>query len=322
MTTRDIAFVAVGAITALSALLSVTTKHVVHAALWLLVSLGALAGAYLVLGQELVGLVQLLVYVGAIVVLVLFALMLTRAPIGPHAEIDTPPWQRVLARMFGAATTALLASLLLPLFSAARDLDDGVPGTAPDRAGHLRHLGVALRAVVGAPARRPHRGVRGVAPRPPGRAAAHAPRARGAAPMSHLYPAALAAVLAGIGVYGVLARRNAVLVLIGVELILNAANLLLVTAGSRPGAPFAAGPVLTLFVITIAAAEVIVALAIILVMFRRVRPHRPDRDPRPHGRPRADRRRSRRPRPARPPRRPTPRARRRRASPPGAEVRS
>jgi len=66
----------------------------------------------------------------------------------------------------------------------------------------------------------------------------------------------------------VLARRNAVLVLIGVELILNAANLLLVTAGSRPGAPFSAGPVLTLFVITIAAAEICVALAVVLVLFR------------------------------------------------------
>jgi len=124
VTTRDIVFSAVGAITALSALLSVTTKHVVHAALWLLVSLGSLAGAYLVLGQELVGLVQLLVYVGAIVVLVLFALMLTRAPIGPHAEIDTPWWQRVAGALLGAATTALLASLLLPFFSgAAVDLD-------------------------------------------------------------------------------------------------------------------------------------------------------------------------------------------------------
>jgi NADH-quinone oxidoreductase subunit K len=82
-------------------------------------------------------------------------------------------------------------------------------------------------------------------------------------------PSAAAALLAGIGVYGVLARRNAVLVLIGVELILNAANLLLVTAGSRPGAVLSAGPVLTLFVITIAAAEITVALAIILVMFRR-----------------------------------------------------
>ncbi|GAA2742101.1 hypothetical protein GCM10009868_10780 [Terrabacter aerolatus] len=88
--------------------------------------------------------------------------------------------------------------------------------------------------------------------------------------MIHLsLPAALAALLAGIGVYGVLARRNAVLVLIGVELVLNAANLLLVTAGSRPGTQLSAGPVLTLFVITIAAAEITVALAIILVMFRK-----------------------------------------------------
>jgi len=124
VTTRDIVFVAVGVVTALSALLSVTTKHVVHAALWLLVSLGSLAGAYLVLGQELVGLVQLLVYVGAIVVLVLFALMLTRAPIGPHAEIDTPWWQRAAGAVLGAATTVLLASLLLPLLSGATvDLD-------------------------------------------------------------------------------------------------------------------------------------------------------------------------------------------------------
>lgn len=87
--------------------------------------------------------------------------------------------------------------------------------------------------------------------------------------MIHLeLPAVLAALLAGLGVYGVLARRNAVLVLIGVELILNAATLLLVTAGSRPGAPFSAGPVLTLFVITIAAAEICVALAVVLVLFR------------------------------------------------------
>ena len=124
MTTRDIVFAAVGAITALSALLSVTTKHVVHAALWLLVSLGTLAGCFLVLGQELVGLVQLLVYVGAIVVL--FALMLTRAPIGPHAEIDTPAWQRVVGAVLGASTTALLASALLPLFSGVTaDLEGG-----------------------------------------------------------------------------------------------------------------------------------------------------------------------------------------------------
>jgi NADH-quinone oxidoreductase subunit K len=81
-------------------------------------------------------------------------------------------------------------------------------------------------------------------------------------------PLTLVAVLAGAGAYGVIARRNAVLVLIGVELILNAANLLLVTMGSVTADPLRSGHVLALFVITIAAAEVGVALAVILALFR------------------------------------------------------
>jgi len=87
--------------------------------------------------------------------------------------------------------------------------------------------------------------------------------------MIHLgLPFALVAILAGAGVYGVIARRNAVLVLIGVELILNAANLLFVTVGSISDDPLRTGHVLALFVITIAAAETVVALAIILTAFR------------------------------------------------------
>ncbi len=87
--------------------------------------------------------------------------------------------------------------------------------------------------------------------------------------MIHLWlPVAVAAVLAGAGTYGVLARRNAVLVLIGVELILNAANLLLVTIGALDRSALRAGQVLTLFVITIAAAEICVALAVVLAAFR------------------------------------------------------
>lgn len=87
--------------------------------------------------------------------------------------------------------------------------------------------------------------------------------------MIHLAgPYLLAAVLAGIGTYGVLARRNAVLVLIGVELILNAANVLLVSVAAAGADRWAAGNVLTLFVITIAAAEVVVALAVILAVYR------------------------------------------------------
>ncbi len=87
--------------------------------------------------------------------------------------------------------------------------------------------------------------------------------------MIHLWlPLTLASVLAGAGTYGVIARRNAVLVLIGVELILNAANLLFVTMGSVQGDALRTGSVLALFLITIAAAEVGVALAVILALFR------------------------------------------------------
>lgn len=118
MTGLDVAFVAVGALTLASAALAVTSRQVVHAALWLVVSLGALAGCYLVLSAELVALVQILVYVGAIVVLVLFALMLTRAPIGRRSDLSTSRRHRALAAVAGAATTALLLAVLLPLASA------------------------------------------------------------------------------------------------------------------------------------------------------------------------------------------------------------
>ncbi|CAN5851868.1 MAG: NADH-quinone oxidoreductase subunit NuoK [Actinomycetota bacterium] len=81
-------------------------------------------------------------------------------------------------------------------------------------------------------------------------------------------PLLLAAVLAGAGTYGVLARRHLVLVLVGVELILAAAGLVLVTVGQVAPDPLASGPVLTLFVITIAAAEVVLALAVVLALYR------------------------------------------------------
>ena len=86
--------------------------------------------------------------------------------------------------------------------------------------------------------------------------------------MSAALPFLLAAVLAGVGTYGVLARRHAVLMLIGVELLLAAAGLILVTVGQLSPDPLASGAVLTLFIITIAAAEIVVALAVVMAMFR------------------------------------------------------
>jgi len=76
----------------------------------------------------------------------------------------------------------------------------------------------------------------------------------------------LAAVLFAMGVYGVLARKNGVLVLMSIELMLNAVNINLVAFGAFNNT--VAGQTFALFVIAIAAAEVGVGLAIILLIFR------------------------------------------------------
>jgi len=98
-----------------------------------------------------------------------------------------------------------------------------------------------------------------------------------------LGPALLACVLAGLGVYGMLVRRSAVLALIGAELLLNAGNLLLVAASTLPAGglaalgagtseqlqdPLVSGQAMAIFVITLAAAEIGVALAVVLLLFR------------------------------------------------------
>ena len=85
-------------------------------------------------------------------------------------------------------------------------------------------------------------------------------------------PFVIAGLLFGIGVYGVLVRRNAVLLLMAVELMLNAVNLVFVTADSvvKAAVPHS-GQVFALFVIVLAAAEIGVGLAIILQLYRRRR---------------------------------------------------
>ena len=79
----------------------------------------------------------------------------------------------------------------------------------------------------------------------------------------------LGAVLFAIGVYGVIARKNAVLVLMSIELILNSVNInLLAFALQRTGESAAAGSSFALFIIAVAAAEVGVGLGIVLMIYR------------------------------------------------------
>src|SRR4051812_22956086 len=82
------------------------------------------------------------------------------------------------------------------------------------------------------------------------------------------WPLVVSSLLFAVGTYGVLARRNAVLVLMSVELMLNAVNLNLVAFDVWLRDDLLSGQVFTLFIITIAAAEVGLGLAIILLVFR------------------------------------------------------
>jgi NADH-quinone oxidoreductase subunit J len=101
----EIAFVLIGLVTLGSGLLVVTIRNLVHAALWLLVCLGSIAVEYLLLGAELLAWVQVLIYAGAVIVLFLFGLMLTKTPIGPTGELDVAHrWPAVLVGLGAAGT--------------------------------------------------------------------------------------------------------------------------------------------------------------------------------------------------------------------------
>lgn len=102
MSTVEVLFIALGALAISAGVLMAVDVNVVHCALWLVVSMGALAGLYVLLAAEFVALVQVLVYIGAVVVLLLFALMLTRAPIGVLPDLDNG--HRLRAALVAAAT--------------------------------------------------------------------------------------------------------------------------------------------------------------------------------------------------------------------------
>jgi NADH-quinone oxidoreductase subunit J len=112
VTWQEWAFAAMAVLGLGAAVRLVTAKNVVHAALYLVVTLAMVGAMYLLLGAEFVAWVQVLIYVGAIVILLLFGLMLTRAPIGREA-LDNQ--QRVLA---GIVSVGVIVGLILLIDSA------------------------------------------------------------------------------------------------------------------------------------------------------------------------------------------------------------
>ena len=132
----EVVLLLLGVVAVGSALLVVTARVVVHAALWLVVSLGALAGVYLVLTAEFVAWVQLLIYVGAVVVLLLFGAMLTRAPVGPAGAVDdVDTANKPLAAVVALATAGALVAVVVGAFRHEYVDLSGAPGAGAETTG-------------------------------------------------------------------------------------------------------------------------------------------------------------------------------------------
>jgi NADH-quinone oxidoreductase subunit J len=117
---ENLAFGILAAAAALAAIRVVTTKNVVHAALYLTVVLASIAAQFILLSAEFVAVVQVLVYIGAIVVLFLFGIMLTRATVGRDHGLDND--QRWAAAITALVLLGTLGYVLIDAFS-----DDKLP---------------------------------------------------------------------------------------------------------------------------------------------------------------------------------------------------
>ena len=114
MTAQEYAFVVFAFVGTVAAIRVVTTRNVVRGALSLVVSLASVGIIFLVSGAEFIGGVQILIYVGSIVILFLFGLMLTKAPIGKET-LDNQ--QRVLALVVALGVLAGLVFLIQDAYS-------------------------------------------------------------------------------------------------------------------------------------------------------------------------------------------------------------
>lgn len=125
---QNIAFGVIALVIIASALRVVTTNNVVHAALYLVMVLAGVGGLYFILGAEFVGTTQILVSIGAIIVLFLFGIMLTRAPIGGESDLDND--QRWIGGLIAVLLLAVIGYTLIDRFEDSELPADTVTTTA------------------------------------------------------------------------------------------------------------------------------------------------------------------------------------------------
>jgi NADH-quinone oxidoreductase subunit J len=114
---QNIAFGILAVVMIVAALRMVTTLNVVHAALYLVIVLAGAAGIFILLGAEFVGVTQVLVYIGAIVVLFLFGIMLTRGALGEDEEANIE--KRRMAVLVGVLVLVVTGGAVLDSFGDA-----------------------------------------------------------------------------------------------------------------------------------------------------------------------------------------------------------
>ncbi len=247
-----------------SALLFVTRKSPVAAALWLVNTMFCLAALFVLLDAQFIGALQVLVYAGAIMVVFLFVIMLLNLGQSPPADIRGIGWK------IAAGAVGIAHPRRRPGGDPREDAADahaahrvhGESGRDDRRRGADRRPAVQRVPV----------GVRDHQHPPFGgdrrRRRLGTPARRGPCSLRRSFSRPCCSRSAS---FGVLIRRNAIIVFMCVELMLNAVNLSFVAFAQAYGA---AGQVFVFFVMTVAAAEAAVGLAIIIALFR----HRPTVD--------------------------------------------
>ena len=200
-------------------LLVVTMRDIIRCGLAMIVCFGALAGIYVILGAPLIAAAQVIVYIGAISVLILFAIMLTQTK-------DAPSRLVFQTQAVPAAIASVIIAVVLALAIAATDWGEAAErvrvGTDAHVEAPVRPVRAAVRDRQRAAARRGHRR------RLPGQARAGRPVVSDSLD-AYLV---LAGMLFAIGSFGFLARRNAISMLMSIELMLNGVNLSIVAFGA------------------------------------------------------------------------------------------
>jgi NADH-quinone oxidoreductase subunit J len=137
MTAEQILFLLTGALILVSGLMVVTVRKLLHAALWLVVALFGVAVLYALLQASFLAVVQVVVYIGAIAILFIFAVMLTRREMRDQGPQTRPNWW--IAALLGLLVLGGLTFLILDAPAA-----DRMPVALPEGLDTVRALGTAL----------------------------------------------------------------------------------------------------------------------------------------------------------------------------------